>query len=124
MQTADFNIKEALKKIIKSNDKTQWIGSIASVIILFIWYIVYYVYMPDQRLVLFVIHCFATLLPLMLILNRKKLGLDSAHCRLIALSSIATLNGYMINICPSEIYAVVFLATCSIFLGSGLLAFW
>ena len=124
MQTVEFNTKEALNEIIRSNDKTQWLGSVASVIVLFVWYIVYYVYMPDQRLVLFVIHCFAALLPLMLILNRKRLGLNSAHCRLIALSFIAVVNWYMVNICPSLIYAVVFLATCSIFLGSGVLAFW
>jgi signal transduction histidine kinase len=124
MQAVEFNIKDALNDIIKSNDKTQMIGSVASVITLFLWYIIYYIYIPEQRLGLFIFHFFATLFPLLLFLNRKRFRLNGAHCRLISISFIAIVNLYMINICPTEIYFIVFLGTSSIFFGTGLLSFW
>jgi signal transduction histidine kinase len=124
MQAVEFNIKDALNDIIKSNEKTQMIGSVASVITLFLWYIIYYIYIPEQRLGLFIFHFFAALFPFLLFLNRKRLGLNGAHCRLIAISFIAIVNWFMINICPTEVYFIVFLGTSSIFFGSGLLSFW
>lgn len=124
MQTVEFNTKEALNEIIKSNDKTQWLGSVASLIVLFIWYIIYYIYMPEHRLVLFILHFFATLIPLLACIYRKKLGFSTVHCRFISSGFIAVVCWFMMNICPPEIYFIVCLATSSIFFGSGLLAFW
>ena len=124
MQTVEFNTKEALNEIIKSNDKTQLNSSVSSLIVLFIWYIIYYIYMPEHRLVLFILHFFATLIPLLVCIYRKKLGLNAVHCRFISSGFMAIVCWYMMNICPPEIYFVVCLATSSIFLGSGVLAFW
>ncbi len=124
MQVSDFNIKDAFNDIVKRNEKAQLMSSFASLIVLFLWYIIYYIYMPDQRIELFVIHFFATLTPFFVCIYRKKLGLNAVHCRFISSAFIGAVCWYMMSVCPTEIYIVVCLATSSIFLGSGLLAFW
>ena len=124
MQTDIFDRKVAFRAITESNDQTHITSAIASAWAQFAWYAIYFVYLPDHRLLLFVWQFLVMLLPILICKYRKKLGLNGAQCQLIAIFFIATLGWCLMNICPGEIRLVVFLGISMLFLGPAFLAFW
>lgn len=124
MQEEIFDIKKAYREIIERNNQLNISSAIASAFTQLAWYAIYYIYLPEHRLLLFVWQFSILILTILLCVYRKKIGLNSAKCSLISILLIATLGFFIINICTAEIWIVVFLGVSMIFLGPGFLVFW
>jgi signal transduction histidine kinase len=124
MQNETFDAKKAFKTITEGHDQQHITSAISAAAAQFAWYAIYFVYLPEHRLLLFIWQFLIMLLPILVSVNRKKLGLNSAQCNLFSILLIATLAWCLINICPAEIRIVVFLGVSMLFLGPGFLAYW
>ena len=124
MQNETFDAKKAFKTITEGHDQQHITSAISAAAAQFAWYAIYFVYLPEHRLLLFIWQFLILLLPILVCVNRKKLGLNSAQCNLFSILLIATLAWCLINICPAEIRIVVFLGVSMLFLGPGFLAYW
>ena len=124
MQSDSFNRKVAFRAITERNEQVHLTSAIASAGAQFAWYAIYFVYLPEYRLLLFVWQSLVMLLPILICKYREKLGLNGAQCQLIAILFIATLGWCLMNICPGEIRLRVFFGICMLFLGPAFLAFW
>jgi signal transduction histidine kinase len=124
MQNETFDAKKAFKTITEGHDQQHITSAISAGAAQFAWYAIYFVYMPEHRLLLFIWQFLILLLPILVSVNRKKLGLNSAQCNLFATLLIATLAWCLINICPAEIRIVVFFGVSMLFLGPAFLSFW
>ena len=124
MQNETFDAKKAFKTITEGHDQQHIASAISAGAAQFAWYAIYFVYLPEHRLLLFIWQFLILLLPILVCVNRKKLGLNSGQCNLFSILLIATLAWCLINICPPEIRIVVFLGVSMLFLGPGFLAFW
>jgi signal transduction histidine kinase len=124
MQTDIFDRKVAFRAITERNDQVHLTSAMASAGAQFAWYAIYFVYLPEHRLLLLIWQFLVMLLPILICKYRKKLGLNGAQCQLIAIFFIATLGWCLMNICPGEIRLVVFFGITMLFLGPAFLAFW
>ncbi len=124
MQSASFDKKKAFREITGGHDQQHITSAIAAGAAQFAWYAIYFVYLPEYRLLLFIWQFLILLLPILVCVNRKKLGLNSAQCNLFSILLIATLAWCLINICPAEIRIVVFLGVSMLFLGPAFLSYW
>ena len=124
MQNETFDAKKAFKTITEGHDQQHITSAISAGAAQFAWYAIYFVYLPEHRLLLFIWQFLIMLFPILVSVNRKKLGLNSAQCNLLSILLIATLAWCLINICPAEIRIVVFLGVSMLFLGPGFLAYW
>ena len=124
MQSVTFDKKKAFREITGGHDQQHITSAIAAAASQFAWYAIYFVYLPEYRLMMFIWQFLILLLPILVCVNRKKLGLNSAQCNLFSTLLIATLAWCLIIICPAEIRIVVFLGVSLLFLGPAFLAFW
>jgi signal transduction histidine kinase len=124
MQSATFDKKKAFREITGGHDQQHITSAISAAMAQFAWYAIYFVYLPEYRLTLFIWQFLIMLIPILVCVNRKKLGLNSAQCNLFSTLLIATLAWCLINICPAEIRIVVFLGVSMLFFGPAFLAFW
>jgi signal transduction histidine kinase len=124
MQNITFDKKKAFREITGGHDQQHITSAISAAAAQFAWYAIYFVYLPEYRLLLFIWQFIILLLPILVCVNRKKLRLNSAQCNLFSTLLIATLAWCLINICPAEIRIVVFLGVSMLFLGPGFLSYW
>jgi len=124
MQSPTFDIKKAFKAVTEQNELAHVYSAISSAISQFAWYAVYFVYLPDMRLLLFVWQFLVVVIPILISVYRKRLGINGAQCQLFTVFFIAPLGWCLLNVCPEDIRLVVLLGTSVIFLGPAFLSFW
>jgi hypothetical protein len=119
-----YNNKDILKEIRRNDEKNQATAAVGGAVGQSMWFLVDFYMLPGNKLIYFVWHFVALIIPLLLTAFRKKIGIDGSLCHFIAVIFMASVAPYIIIVCSSD-NIIIFTVGCIIILiGSGLLGVW
>jgi signal transduction histidine kinase len=119
-----YNNKDILKEIRRNDEKNQATAAVGGAVGQSMWFLVDFYMLPGNKLIYFVWHFVAIIIPLLLVAFRKKIGIDGSLCHFIAVIFMASVAPYIIIVCSSDNIIIFTIGCIIILIGSGLLGVW
>jgi signal transduction histidine kinase len=115
---------EIEKELVAKTDQNQVNVTIAGAVVQTFWFICDYMLIEQNLTYLFISRIFVLFIPLLLILFRKKIGLNGSQCFLITSVLLSILISYILNSYDENILLIYVFGYSILFVGAGALANW
>ena len=115
---------EIEKELVAKTDQNQVNVTIAGAIAQAFWFLCDYFLVKDYLAFLLICRLLVLFLPLLLVVFRKKIGLNGSQCLLITAALLSVLISYILNSFDENILLIYVFGYSILFVGAGALANW
>lgn len=115
---------EIEKELVAKTDQNQVNVAIAGAVAQTFWFLCDYLLIRDNALFYLASRLIVLILPLLLIIFRKRLGLNGSQCLLFTAALLSVLISYILNSFDENILLIYVFGYSILFVGAGALANW